>query len=56
MEQPSPSLVWELEQMILPVMENANDIQIAVVGGPAGKNLIHRCVARPSAAIIKDRA
>ena len=47
---------WELEQTILPVMETANDVEIVVVGGPAGKNMIYRCSAAPSTAIIKDRA
>ena len=46
----------ELEQMILPVMENADDIEIVVVGGPVGKSLIYRCLTTPSTAIIKDRA
>ena len=46
----------ELEQMILPVLENANDFEIMVVGGPTGKSLIYRCIAAPSTAIIKDRA
>jgi hypothetical protein len=47
---------WEQDQIILPVMENANNIEIAVVGGPAGKNLLYRCIAPPSTAAIKDRA
>ena len=47
---------WELDQMILPVMESANDINIVVVGGPAGKNNIYRSITYPSTAIIKDRA
>jgi len=46
----------ELEQMILPVLENANDFEIMVVGGPTGKSLMYRCIAAPSTAIIKDRA
>ncbi len=47
---------WEQDQMLLPVMENANDIEIVVVGGPAGKNLVYRCIAPPATAVIKDRA
>ena len=47
---------WELEQTILPVMENANEVEVVVVGGSVGKNLIYRCIAAPSTAIIKDRA
>ena len=47
---------WEQEQTILPVLESANDIDILVVGGPAGKNLIFRNSTRPSTALIKDRA
>lgn len=46
----------ELESLSLPVMESANDIDIVVVGGHAGKNLIHRGIARSSTALIKDRA
>ena len=46
----------ELEQTILPVMENANDIEIIVVGGPAGKNMVYRGIASPSTALITDRA
>ena len=46
----------ELDHMMLPVMENANDIEIVVVGGPAGKNMIYRGVAPPSSVIIGDRA
>ena len=47
---------WELDQIIMPVVENANDFEIVVVGGPAGKNMVYRCMSRPSTAIIKDRA
>ena len=46
----------ELNQIMLPVMENANDIQIAVVGGASGKDLAYRCIAAPATALIKDRA
>jgi hypothetical protein len=46
----------ELEQIILPVLENANDFEIMVVGGPTGKSLMYRCITAPSTAIIKDRA
>jgi hypothetical protein len=42
--------------MILPILENANDFEIMVVGGPTGKSLLYRCIAAPSTAIIKDRA
>lgn len=46
---------WELEKMMLPVMENANDIEMVVVGGPAGKDLIYRSICRPATALIRDR-
>ena len=47
---------WEQDQIMLPVMGSATSIEMVVVGGPAGKNLIHRCIAPPSTAVIKDRA
>jgi hypothetical protein len=47
---------WEQDQIMLPVMENSNHIEIVVVGGPAGKNMLYRCIAAPSTAVIKDRA
>ena len=47
---------WEQDQIMLPVMGNASDIEMVVVGGPAGKNLIYRCIAPPATAVIKDRA
>ena len=47
---------WEQDQIMLPVMGSASSIEMVVVGGPAGKNLIYRCIAPPSTAIIKDRA
>lgn len=46
----------ELDQIMLPVMENANDIPILVVGGSTAKDMIYRCIARPSTVLIKDRA
>ena len=46
----------EQDQIMLPVMESATDIDIVVVGGPAGKDLIHRGISRPSTAVIRDRA
>ena len=46
----------ELDEVIMPVVENANDYEIVVVGGPAGKNMIYRCMSRSSTAVIKDRA
>jgi hypothetical protein len=45
---------WELEQMMLPVMESANEIEIVVVGGPAGKDLVYRCNTAPATAVIDD--
>ena len=47
---------WELEKIMLPVMENAHDIEMVVVGGPAGKDLIYRSICRPATALIKDRS
>jgi hypothetical protein len=46
----------ELERTILPVMEAAHHIEIVVVGGPAGKDLVFRCISPPSTALIQDRA
>jgi hypothetical protein len=46
----------ELEQLIMPVVENANDFEIVVVGGPAGKNMIYRCMTRASTVEIRNRA
>ena len=46
----------ELDQLILPVLENASEYEILVVGGPTGKSLLYRCITAPSTAIIKDRA
>jgi hypothetical protein len=46
----------ELEQLTLPVIEKADDIEIVVVGGPAGKSLTYRCIAAPSMAVIKHQA
>jgi hypothetical protein len=46
----------ELERMMLPIMENASDIEILVVGGPAGKSMTYGCNTTPSTAVIKDCA
>lgn len=46
----------ELQQMLLPVLESTKEIEIVTVGGPAGKDLIFRCITGPSTAVIKDRA
>jgi len=45
----------ELDQLTLPIMENASDIEIVVVGGPAGKSMTYGCNTSPSTAVIKDR-
>ena len=45
----------ELEQMMLPVLEQAHHYEIAVVGGPVGKNMLYRCISLPSTAVIRDR-
>ena len=47
---------WELAQMMLPIMEHASDIQVIVVGGPAGKSMAYGCNVEPATALIKDRA
>jgi hypothetical protein len=46
----------ELEQMMLPVLEQAHHYEIAVVGGPVGKNMLYRCISLPSTAEIRNRA
>jgi len=47
---------WELEKLMLPVQESANDYDIVVVGGPAGKSLVFSTMCGgPSTAVIKDR-
>lgn len=46
----------ELTQMMLPIMENPSDIEILVVGGPAGKSMTYGCNSEPATAVIKDRA
>ncbi len=46
----------ELAQIMLPIMENASDIEIVVVGGPAGKSMTYGCNSEPATALIRDRA
>src|SRR5262249_2812691 len=46
----------ELDRLMLPVMENTSDIEIVVVGGAAGKNMIYRGQAAPSLVAIDGRA
>jgi hypothetical protein len=46
----------EQDGLMLPIMESASDIEIVVVGGPAGKNMTYGCNTTPSTALIRDRA